>query len=157
MQFNKEANPKTPQPAIQYTIVSDYGGTIALGNGKPNLPLVHFLLDAAEKGHEVIIATHGHVEPLRDSLEIACIRTKRSLPENIKYVHKFDIGKLDVDIAFDNEEFSHLKDGAASISNVMIDIYGSPSVPYDKLRRMTGTQDSPYAAIIDNGLKPKAP
>ncbi|HNQ92752.1 MAG TPA: hypothetical protein PKI93_07470 [Alphaproteobacteria bacterium] len=155
--FDKSAGPQPSKPGITYTIVSDYGGTIALGNGSLNMPLIHFLLDAAENGHTVYIATHGRVDPLEDSLEMACIKTKRKLPDNIKCVHKFDISKLDVDIAFDNEDFLYLKDGGASISNVKVDIWGNPSVPYEKLRRMTGTQDSPYAAITGTGLESPSP
>jgi len=144
--FNKNANPQASPPAILHTITSDVGGTLSFGK-VVNIPLIHYLLDAAERGHEVYIVTMGNTGPAKDIFELCCAMANRDQPPSIKILSKFDLKDIanDVTIAFDDQEIDYLGKAESLIHAVSIGATGTPSVSYEALRRMTGTTNSPYA------------
>lgn len=154
--FNDVAPAATPVPqavkpssglALSLTITSDVGGTISMPSLKYNLTLLNYLFDAAEKGHEVIICTMGNLESVEDIIMMAERVLKRACPSSIRLMNKWQLKAEEIvpDIAFDDEDFRYLSE-PPSIHGVLMDVEGTPSVPWAKLRRLAGLPDNEAAA-----------
>lgn len=74
----------SPEPAFQKRlVVSDWGGTILIAeNGQtvPNKPLYLLLTLAAKKGHDVVIASKGESQSIRDMLGLHADMTGIEIP-----------------------------------------------------------------------------
>ncbi len=150
--FNEVAQPVAPQErasrpasnlALSLTITSDVGGTIVKPNMQYNIPLLTYLFDAAEKGHDVIICSMGNMESVEDSIMIAERVLKRACPPSIRLMNKWQLRTENIvpDIAFDDLDFGYLPD-RPTVYSVTMDKEGEPSVPWAKLRAIAGLKDN---------------
>lgn len=129
---------KTPACGLAYTIVSDIQGTIYSldAHCTPNQELIKLLFDAANDGHNVILATNGYLESAEATLQAVCADLNLEIPKSLLLKSKFDIGDEYADIVFDNERVDYLKHLDDVTHMVKIDIFGEPSVPFAQIRSL---------------------
>lgn len=158
--FNEMAQPVAPQErssrpssnlAPNLTITCDVGGTIVKPNMQYNIPLLTYLFDAAEKGHNVIICSMGCIDMIEDSIVIAEHLLKRGRPRTIRLINKGQLRAENIvpDIAFDDIDFDYLT-ARPSIYSVTMQNSGEPSVPWAKLLTIAGLKDNadPDPALV---------
>lgn len=123
-------------PEGQLTITSDVMGTLNIKDARYNLELFTFLMDAAEKGHRIIITSTIDLE-WETALFLASRLLNRDVPDNFEFIEKADLPfKVDtVHIAFDDKHFIYLPKNSQAVK-VSMDDLGKPSVPYETLRKL---------------------
>ncbi|GEM_PF-1979878 len=148
---------KTPKCGILYTITSDIGGTIYSADGTLNRDLVNFLCDAAEDGHDVMLVSGAHLDSAQAIFAAACHEIGRQVPGNISVHSKYDIQGMEADIAFDNEDFNYLDNKKAFLFTVMVDLFGTPDVPIEEIRKTLCLPANDQAATAKPSLQTRQP
>ncbi|MDY0029440.1 MAG: hypothetical protein RBR86_05810 [Pseudobdellovibrionaceae bacterium] len=140
-------------PEGQLTITSDVMGTLNISGSRYNLDLFTFLMDAAEKGHRIIVTSTVDFD-LETALFLVCKKLEREIPENFEFIEKANL-PFEVDavhIAFDDKHFIYLPEGYKTV-RITMDDHGKPSAPYATLKRLIRLDEDTSA--LKNGYKPE--